>query len=319
MIAITEPSSGLRCVGALTDASGPVALPSLAMTADHPAGPGAAGPPSPAAPSGCLADRLDALESPVWGTAPPPWAPGRREDTARMDRIARDGVLLDDRLALLSQIDILADLTAEEMHAIVEAAPMRTYAPGDMLYTPHRPVQTLFLLKRGRIRTFRVSPDGRALTTAIVTAGTILGEMVLLGQRMYDNYAEAVDETLTCVMSQADVRRLLLSDSRIATRIAEILGRRLVQMERRLSDTMFKTVPQRIAATLSTLVTGQPPTAGAHQITLTHEQLAALAGTSRETATKALGDLAERGLLRLGRGKITILDPDWFATEAGDA
>lgn len=143
--------------------------------------------------------------------------------------------------------------------------------------------------------------------------------MVLLGQHMYDNYAEAVDETLTCVMTQADVRRLLLSDLRIATRIAEILGKRLVQMERRLSDTAFKTVPQRIATTLTTLATDRPARAGAQRIALTHEQLAALAGTSRETATKTLGEFAERGLIRLGRGKITILAVDRLAAEAGDA
>jgi CRP/FNR family cyclic AMP-dependent transcriptional regulator len=145
-----------------------------------------------------------------------------------MDRIA-DRVVLD-RLATLSKIDILADLNRREMQTIMDAAPMRSYAAGELLYTPHRPVEVLFLLKQGRVRVFRVSAEGRALTTAIVPAGTIFGEMVLLGQRMYDNYAEAVDETLTCVMSRADVHRLLLSDPRIAARIAEILGRRLVQM-----------------------------------------------------------------------------------------
>jgi CRP-like cAMP-binding protein len=54
-------------------------------------------------------------------------------------------------------------------------------------------MEALFILKPGRVRTFRLSPDGRALTTAIIQPGTILGEMVLLGQQMYDNYAEALD------------------------------------------------------------------------------------------------------------------------------
>jgi CRP/FNR family transcriptional regulator, cyclic AMP receptor protein len=139
-----------------------------------------------------VVDRLDALGRPAWGAGPPPWAPGRREEATHMDRIAADRVVLDDRLALLSKIDILADLNRREMQTIMDAAPMRTYAAGELLYTPHRPVEVLFLLKQGRVRVFRVSAEGRALTTAIVPAGTIFGEMVLLGQRMYDNYAEAV-------------------------------------------------------------------------------------------------------------------------------
>jgi CRP-like cAMP-binding protein len=281
-----------------------------AMSIPNPSG-------EPAAPAYCVVDRLDALATPAWGSAPPPWAPGRREEVTRVDRIAADGVVLDDRLAMLSKIDILADLNPEEMRAIMDAAPMRTYPAGDLLYTPHRPVETLFLLKRGRVRIFRVAADGRALTTAIVPAGTIFGEMVLLGQHMYDNYAEALDETLTCAMDRADVHKHLLSDPRIATRIAEILGHRLAAMERRLSDTVFKTVPQRIAATLCTLSTDHPPT-GTYRVALTHEQIAALTGTARETATKALGELADRGLLRVGRGKITIMDPERLAAEAGN-
>ena len=138
------------------------------------------------------------------------------------------------------------------MNAIVDAAPPARTAP-ELLYTPHRPVEALFLLKRGRIRVFRVAPDGRALTTAIVSPGTMFGEMALLGQRMYDNYAEALDEAHTCVMGRADARRLLLSDPRIAARIVEILGRRLMAMEQRLSEAVFSDVPHRVAAALCTL------------------------------------------------------------------
>ena len=221
----------------------------------------------------------------------------------------------------MSEVDIFRDLSAAEMDAMAAAAPMKIYTAGELLYSPHIPTETLFILKRGRVRIFRVSPDGRALTTAIITPGTIFGEMVLLGQHMHDSYAEALEESTVCVMSRADVHRFLLTDPRIATRITEILGQRLLDMERRFSDSVFKSVPQRIAGTLTMLAADQPRhgllTRG-RQITLTHEQIAALAGTSRETATKVLGEFADRGLLRLGRGRITLLRPDAIAAETGD-
>lgn len=108
--------------------------------------------------------------------------------------------------------------------------------------------------------------------------------MVLLGQQMHDNFAEALDDVVVCVMSRADVHRFLLSDPRISIRISEILGRRVAELERRLTDTVFKNVPQRIAATLCLLAGEQQkrPLGRGVQLALTHEQIAALTGTSRE-------------------------------------
>ncbi|MCX4671166.1 Crp/Fnr family transcriptional regulator [Streptomyces sp. NBC_01381] len=189
----------------------------------------------------------------------------------------------------LAEVDIFCDLSEQEMAGIAEAAPVKTYGAGKLLFAPTEPCEVLFLLKQGRACVCRVSADGRALTTAIVTPGTKFGEMVLLGQRMYGNCAEALDDVTVSVMTCTDVHRLLLAHPRISARITAILGRRLAELEQRLFDSVFKTVAQRVATTLDTLATAQPsagplrPTARHPQIAFTHEQLAALAGTSRET------------------------------------
>jgi CRP-like cAMP-binding protein len=274
--------------------------------------PGSAGPWSY-----CAGEGLEALRQPPWGSAPPPWAPGRREEAATVDRIASR----DDKLWCLSEVDVFRDLSPAEMDRIGGLLPMKTYPAGALLYSPPNPVETLFILKAGRVRLFRVSTDGRVLTTSIITPGTIFGEMILLGQHMYDNYAEALDETIVCVVNRTCVQQHLLSDPRIAARIAEILGQRLLDMERRLSDSVFKSVPQRVAGMLLRLAAQPPRRALAprgEQIRLTHEQVAALVGTARETATKVLGEFADRGLVRLGRGRITLLDRDGLTAEAGD-
>ncbi|MGH3920361.1 MAG: Crp/Fnr family transcriptional regulator [Pseudonocardiaceae bacterium] len=265
----------------------------------------------------CVIGGLDALSGPVWGSSPPPWAPGRREEMTNVERIAAGY----DKTFCLAEVDIFADLSPTEMDAIAAAAPMKTYATGELLYSPQNQVEVLFILKAGRVRVFRIAADGRALTTAVITPGTIFGEMVLLGQHMYDNYAEALEEAVVCVMNRDDVHRLLLSDPRIAARITAILGARLLEMERRLCDTVFKSVPQRVAATLATLAGAQRRLGVGRrsvQVALTHDQLAALVGTTRETATKVLGEFADRGLLRRGRGRIILLDLDGLGAEAGD-
>ncbi len=144
--------------------------------------------------------------------------------------------------------------------------------------------------------------------------------MLLLGQQMHDNFAEALDDVIVCVMSRANVQRFLLSDARIAARISKILGNRVSQLERRLSDTVLKSVPQRIATTPSLLANEQQrrPFGRGLQVQLTHEQVAALVGTSRERATKVLNEYAEQDLVRLGRGKSTILDLPRLVSKAGD-
>ena len=260
----------------------------------------------------CLVGGLGALDP----SGTPPWAPGRREELADVER---RGLGTDD-VWCMSEVDIFADLDDAEMAAIASAAPMRRFAPGELLYSPPQPMETLFILKEGRVRIFRVSADGRALTTAILTPGTIFGEMLLVGQQMHDNFAEALDKVTVCVMNRADVQRFLLSDARIAARISEILGNRVSQLERRLSDTVFKSVPQRIASTLCLLADKEPRRLLGRgiQIQLTHEQVAALAGTSRETTTKILNEYAEQGLVHLGRGRVTIVDLSRLAAEAGE-
>jgi CRP-like cAMP-binding protein len=245
-------------------------------------------------------------------SAPGPWAPGRREEDIDIERAAANP----ERTWCMSEVDIFADLDEREMDAMAQAAPMKTYAAGALVYTPHQPIEALFILKRGRIRIFRVSTEGRALTTAIINPGTIFGEMVIVGQQMHGSFAEALDEVVVCVMTRADVQRLLLGDQRIAARISETLGRRLAEVEQRLSDAVFKSVPERIAGALTTVAT-QHQTIGLSrpaQVRLTHEQLAALAGTSRETTTKVLGEFADQGLIRLGRGRIAVLDPQALRT-----
>ncbi|WP_198954539.1 Crp/Fnr family transcriptional regulator [Kineosporia sp. R_H_3] len=204
----------------------------------------------------------------------------------------------------LSEMDLFADLSDAEMQAIAEAAPMREVPRGALLYAPHRPVDVLFIVKAGRVRVYRTAVDGRSLTTAIVTPGQLFGQMPALGQRMDDAYAEMLEAGVLCVMNRSDVQRLLFADARIVARVTALLGSRIAELETRLTDTALKTVPARICSALATIA-GSPPT----PVRLTHDQIADLVGTTRETTTKVLGDLRDRHYIRLRRGRIDVLDP----------
>src|SRR5262249_30418539 len=128
----------------------------------------------------------------------------------------------------MAEMDIFADLAPGEMHNLAAGARMRTYAAGGLLYSPQSPAEAPVILMQKRVRVFRVTTDGRTFTTGILNPSTIFGKIVLTGQLRYDSYAEALDGAVVCVMSRDHVLQLL-SDPRIATRIAETLSRRLVE------------------------------------------------------------------------------------------
>ena len=216
-----------------------------------------------------------------------------------------------DKQSYLSEVDIFRDLSPAELEAMGKRAPMKTVPAGTIFYSPEEPSEVLFILKAGRVRLYRLSPDGKALTVAIVEAGTIFGEMAMLGQGMHDNYAESLTPCVLCLMSRADVKTVLLGDPRISLRITETLGRRLLAVERRLSDFAFKALPQRIATLLLTLAEQRPfrlfqP--GSPEVPYTHEQLAEMVGAHRETVTKVLNELQDQGLIALRRGRVVLLD-----------
>lgn len=214
----------------------------------------------------------------------------------------------------LSEVYIFQDLSENELNAIAARAPMQTVEAGTVLYTPDQEIEVLFILKKGRVRLFRISPSGKTFTTAILTPGSIFGEMAILGQRMHDQFAEALEACVICLMSKEDVKQILLSDPRIAARLAESLGRRLLEMEQRLSDFAFKSVAQRVMSTLLMFCHGHEMRQNwlfgrkRCEIRCTHEQLASFVGTYRETVTKVLDELRDQGLIELRRGKIILLD-----------
>jgi CRP/FNR family transcriptional regulator, cyclic AMP receptor protein len=141
--------------------------------------------------------------------------------------------------------------------------------------------------------------------------------MAIIGQRMYQTFAEALSECLICVMSRKDVEELLLADPQVAVRLVWALSDRLAQAEARIEEMAFKGVPARLASLLLRVATdtdwrGRRTLGG-----LTHQQLAELIGTHRETVTVTLNQFKAAGLLELGRRRITLLNPEGLATIAG--
>lgn len=219
---------------------------------------------------------------------------------------------LTSKVGYLSSTDIFRDLSSQELEEIDRVTAMSTCKRGKVFYTPGETGEVLFILKRGRVSLYRINPDGKKLVTATIEPGSVFGEMSLIGQGMHDTFAEAAEDCTLCVMSRSDVEHLLLSKPRVALRLMELMANRLRDVETRMENVAFKSVPARLAASLLHLAED-----GRSQIVgVSHQDLADMVGTYRETVTRILNEFRGAGYIDLGRLQLTILQPEALAAIA---
>lgn len=215
------------------------------------------------------------------------------------------GVAAPEKVGYLSKMDLFRDFTKEDMRWLDSVTVMMTTEKGKIIYTPGETGEVLFLLKKGKVQIYRLSPEGKKLVMSTLGEDTFFGEMSILGQGMYDSFAEALENCTICAMSRSDVERLLVSKPIVALRVLNVVGNRLKNAEEALENLAFKNVSGRTASLLLRLVEGHRDGVISG---LTHQDMAEMIGTFRETMTQTLNDLKSTGLINIGRMKITVLD-----------
>lgn len=212
------------------------------------------------------------------------------------------------KLTYLSNIDIFRDLSASELAEMDRQITMSSCESGKIFYMPEDSGEVLFLLKKGRVQLYRISPNGKKLVVSTLGPGAIFGEMSLVGQGMHNTFAESVDECLLCVMSRADVERLMKEKPQVAFRFVESLGDRVTHLESRLEEIAFKSIPARLASLLLRLSDEQG--SGDEVNGYTHQDLGEMLGTYRETITQTLNDFKAQGLIEISRKHIQLIERD---------
>lgn len=213
------------------------------------------------------------------------------------------------KLGLLRSSDLFRELTDQQMSQVEEMTVMTQCERGRIIYAQGETSEALFLLKRGKVHIYRISPDGRKLLLAVVGPGTLFGNMAFTGTSMLDGFAESVEDSTLCVMSRHDTEELVREYPSVGIRLLDALSGRVRELEARLEEGLLRDMTSRVAGTLLRLRERQ----GSNQIAITHQELADHLGTYRETVTNTLGQLQDRGVIRLQRGRIDIVDAQALA------
>lgn len=230
---------------------------------------------------------------------------GLRRILATSRRNEREAPILSlHKRQFLREIDLFRDLSPEDLARLEETTHMAAIPKGQVVYRQEDTAESLFLLKKGRVRLSRLAPSGKKLDLAVLEPGTFFGEMPLLGERLRNADAEALEDCTLCVMSEADIAALVVAKPQVALRMLATLGRRLAESEARLEDLAYKSVRARLASVLLRL--GREHGDAIEGVS--HQELGDIVGAYRETVTKTLDELRAAGLVELGRRHIRLLD-----------
>lgn len=223
------------------------------------------------------------------------------------------------KLWYLEQINIFRDLGEEDLHRIDQMTNMRTMGKGKYIFFPDDPSKVVFLLKMGKVKIGSYSNDGKEIIKAILEPGEIFGEMAIMGQEKRRDFAQALTSDVRfCAIGVEEMKEILMSNPKLNFEVTKIIGERLQKVERRLESLVFKDARQRILEFILNNAEEKGMKVGyglklKHE--LTHQDIANLTATSRQTVTIILNELRELELINFDRKSILIHDLNDFNAE----
>ncbi|MFI5005107.1 MAG: Crp/Fnr family transcriptional regulator [Solirubrobacterales bacterium] len=218
---------------------------------------------------------------------------------------------------LLARVPVFSTVEGGDLERMAQLAVPRSFEPGQVVFREGDRSDTCYVLHEGRARAVHEHGDGRTITLATFGPGDIFGELALFEDERRSATVETLGPMSAVALLGPDMRRLMEEHSQIAMRLLIGLGRRLRETNERLARRSFQTVQSRVASALSELVAqarmqSQAPPAEHQdvQISATQADLAKLAGSSRESASRFLAVLERAGVITQGRGRLVVHDPE---------
>lgn len=180
------------------------------------------------------------------------------------------------------------------------------------IYFPEEPATYIYMIAQGRVKIGHYLDDGKEVVKSILTTGEIFGELALAGEEKRADFAQAMDDhTSVCPLSIEDLKNLMRENRELSFSILKLVGLRLMKLERKLELLVFKDARTRIIEFLKDAAAWKGKKVGFETMIptrLTHKDIAALTGTSRQTVTTILNELKEQNLINFDRKKILIRD-----------
>ena len=215
------------------------------------------------------------------------------------------------KLWYLKHIRLFDGISPSDMQEMEKITRMEEVKRRQPLYLPGDPSSSVYLLKKGRVKIANTAPSGKEVTFEILEPGEVFGELEVLEDTPRSTSAEALDDTLICVIPRKKFDQYLAMHPNVTVKLTKLIGLRLRKIQSRVEDLVFRDVPARLAHLLLELRKndGIPERQGIRlKVKLTHQEMANLIGCSRETVSTIIGQFRDQGLLQIDGRTLIILN-----------
>lgn len=218
---------------------------------------------------------------------------------------------MSEKLWYLKSCQLFEQLAVDELRQIELHSKARTFPRGSPVYLPLDQTNSLFLLASGRVKICHLTPDGKQSILAFIEPGEVFGELALFDDGPRNEYAETVEKATVVLIPGEVMKATMESHAALTLGVTKMIGLRRRRIEQRLKNLLFLSNRERLSHLLLELAEqyGVREPAGLKLgIQLSHQDLANVIGSTRETVTVVLGEMQQEGLVSLGRRKILISD-----------
>ena len=193
------------------------------------------------------------------------------------------------------------------------------YKKGDYIYLQNEAADKIYLIMEGRVKIGSYSENNKEITKTILGDGEIFGELAMLDDGFRRDYAIALEDTSLCIIPSNNMKSLMKEHSGLGMYLMKIMGARVLDMERRLESLVFKDSRTRIIEFLHRLTEQQGRRIGYEfevRKFITHQEIANLTATSRQTVTTVLNELRAKNIITFNRKRLLVRDMELLLAEA---
>ncbi len=210
----------------------------------------------------------------------------------------------------ISVVPIFNHLEREQMEEIKQVVKSSSYKKGEILYREGDKSDFLYIVRKGKIRIYRLSESGKEQLLRILNPGDFTGELALFRESIHESYAEAMCDTDVCLISRDDLQELLIKYPSISLKILSEFSNRLVSSERQTARFATERVETRLAKFLLECIDNNSDSLEI-ELPMSKKDLASYLGTTPETLSRKLSDFEDEGYIKQKTGKrISILNVD---------
>src|SRR6266436_3485561 len=225
---------------------------------------------------------------------------------------------MQDKHWFLKRCDLFGKLQPEQLACLEARCRIGEFPRGKLIYLPSDAGEACFLLAAGRVRIFGVTPDGKQSIVAFIEPGDLFGELAIFESSRRDEFAEAAEKSFIILIPGEVIRTLALDNAALSFAITKLIGLRRRRIERRLRGLLFRSNRQRLIHLLLELAEqfGYPTARGAQiRLKLSHQELAGVIGSTRESVTLLLGELQQELSIEIIRRRIELIEPERLTKE----